>query len=236
VLLVEMGDKLLASFPDPLPERAVESLEQLGVTALLGRKVVDVGQDAVTIEDHDGDRTEIATRTVVWAAGVTAAPLARELAQAAGATVDRAGRLGVEPDLTLPGRPEVLALGDMVSVRDPATGQLRTFPGLAPVAMQQGRYAGRAVASRLLGRPAPPPFHYRDKGMLATIGRNRAVAEVWRLCFSGRPAWLAWLLVHIYYLIGFQNRLVVMIRWAYSYLTRGRSSRLITAAAARRPR
>jgi NADH dehydrogenase len=119
----------------------------------------------------------------------------------------------------------------MVSVREPDSGQAISYPGLAPVAMQQGRYAGRVVAARLSGRGAPSPFRYRDKGTLATIGRNKAVAEVWKLKFSGRLAWLAWLLVHIYYLIGFQNRIVVMIRWAYSYVTRGRGSRLITAAA-----
>ena len=105
------------------------------------------------------------------------------------------------------------------------------FPGLAPVAMQQGRYAGRVIAARLSGRPAPGPFRYRDKGTLATIGRDRAVAEVWKLRFSGRIAWVAWLVVHIYYLIGFENRLVVLLRWSYSYITRGRGSRLITEAA-----
>ncbi len=231
VLLVEMGDKVLASFPDPLPRRAARSLEQLGVTLLLGRKVVDVGNDSVTVEDHQGNRTHVATRTVVWAAGVTASPIAKQLAEAGGASVDAAGRVAVEPDLSLPGHPEVIALGDMISVRDPASGKLTTFPGLAPVAMQQGRYAGRLVASRLAGGPNPPPFRYHDKGMLATIGRARAVAEVAGLRFSGLIAWLAWLVVHIYYLIGFQNRVVVMTRWAYSYLTRGRGSRLITDAA-----
>jgi NADH dehydrogenase len=236
VLLVEMGDKVLPSFPDPLPRSAARSLGQLGVTVLLGRRVVDVGAESVTIEDHDGERTNVPTRTVVWAAGVTASPLAKQLAEAAGAAVDAAGRVAVEPDLSLPGHPEVVALGDMISVRDPASGKLTTFPGLAPVAMQQGRYAGRMVAFRLAGRPAPPAFHYHDKGMLATIGRARAVAEVGGLRFSGLVAWLAWLVVHIYYLIGFQNRLVVMIRWAYSYVTRGRGSRLITEAAELRPR
>jgi NADH:ubiquinone reductase (H+-translocating) len=231
VLLVEMGDKILAAFPDPLPDRAAKSLEQLGVTVQLGQKVVDVGSDSVTVEDHRGNREHIPTRTIVWAAGVTASPLAKQLAEAGGATVDAAGRVAVEPDLSLPGHPEVLALGDMVSVQDPASGKLTTFPGLAPVAMQQGRYAGRVLAARLAGRPAPAPFHYRDKGMLATIGRARAVASVAGLRFSGVVAWLAWLLVHIYYLIGFQNRVVVMTRWAYSYFTRGRSSRLITDAA-----
>jgi NADH dehydrogenase len=236
VLLVELGDKVLPAFPDPLPARAARSLEKLGVTVMTGHTVVDVSADSVTIEDPDGARARVATRTVVWAAGVTASPAARQLAEAAGVSVDRAGRVTVEPDLSLPGHPEVLALGDMVNVRDRESGEVATYPGLAPVAMQQGRYAGRLVAARLSGRREPGPFRYRDKGMLATIGRNRAVAQVWGLRFSGLIAWLAWLLVHIYYLIGFENRIVVLVRWAYSYLTRGRGSRLITAAGERHRR
>ena len=231
VLLVETADKVLSAFPNPLPERAATSLEQLGVTLMLNQTVVEVDRDCVTIEDRRGAQTQVPTRTVVWAAGVTASPLARQLAEASGTSVDRAGRLTVEPDLSLPGHPEVVALGDMVSVRDPDSDRLITYPGLAPVAMQQGRYAGKMVAARLTGAAAPPPFRYRDKGMLATIGRDRAVAQVWRLHFSGRIAWVAWLLVHIYYLIGFENRIVVMLRWADSYVTRGRGSRLITEAA-----
>jgi NADH dehydrogenase len=230
VLLIEMGEKVLAEFPDPLPARAAASLEQLGVTLMLGTTVVGVSDHAVTIEDGHGSRTQLPTRTVVWAAGVTASPIAGLLADAAGGDVDRAGRVAVEPDLTLPGHPDVVALGDMVSVRDLDSGRPTSYPGLAPVAMQQGRHAGRVIAARLSGGTAGP-FHYVDKGMLATIGRNRAVADVWKLRFNGRIAWVAWLMVHIYYLIGFQNRIVVMIRWAYSYLTRGRGSRLITAAA-----
>ncbi|HEY1593716.1 MAG TPA: NAD(P)/FAD-dependent oxidoreductase [Solirubrobacteraceae bacterium] len=231
VLLVETADKVLAAFPDPLPDRAATSLEQLGVTLMLGHTVVDVGPEFVTVEDDRGSRTRVPTRTVVWAAGVTASPVAKLLADAAGAGVDHAGRLTVEPDLSVPGHPEVLALGDMVNVREPGSGAPKTYPGLAPVAMQQGRYAGKAIAARLAGGPEVGPFRYRDKGMLATIGRDQAVAEVWKLRFSGRLAWLAWLVVHIYYLIGFANRIVVLLQWADSYVTRGRGSRLITEAA-----
>jgi NADH dehydrogenase len=166
---------------------------------------------------------------------VTASPVAGLLADPAGLNVDHAGRLAVESDLSLPGHPEVVALGDMVSVRDPDSAAPRRYPGLAPVAMQQGRHAGGVIAARLSGGTTAP-FHYLDKGMLATIGRNRAVAQVGKLRFNGRIAWVAWLLVHIYYLIGFQNRIVVVIRWAYSYVTRGRGSRLITAAAELPPR
>jgi NADH:ubiquinone reductase (H+-translocating) len=231
VLLVETGDKVLAAFKDPLPERAARSLERLGVTLRLGQTVVDVADDRVVLEDRQGTRTEQPTQTVVWAAGVRASALALMLGEAAGAEVDRAGRLTVEPDLSLPGHPEVLALGDMVRVRDAGSGDAVTLPGLAPVAMQEGRYAARLVAHRLAGRPAPAPFRYRDKGTLATIGRARGVADIKGLRFSGFIAWAIWLVVHIFYLIGFENRIVVLLRWAYSYLTRGRGSRLITDAA-----
>jgi NADH dehydrogenase len=202
---------------------------------MLGHTVIDVHPDLVELEDAAGESSQIATRTIIWAAGVSASQLARKLAEASGGQVDRAGRLSVQGDLSLPGHPEVLALGDMVSVLDPSTGESLSLPGLAPVAMQQGRYAGRLIAARVAGNPAPPPFHYRDKGALATIGRARAVADVRGLHFSGFAAWAAWLVIHIFYLIGFQNRVVVLIRWAYSYLTKGRGSRLITEAAALPP-
>jgi NADH dehydrogenase len=231
VLLVELGDRVLSAFPDPLPARAKRSLEQLGVTVMLGAQVVDVRAGGVQLERRDGGREWIPTRTVVWAAGVTASSMAGLLAEASGGEVDRAGRLTVDPDLTLPGHPEVLALGDMVRVRRAGDGEPVTFPGLAPVAMQQGRYAGRLIATRRPGHLRPAPFAYRDKGTLATIGRARAVADVRGLRFSGLFAWLAWLLIHIFYLIGFSNRVVVLLRWSYSYFTRGRGSRLITEAA-----
>ncbi len=230
VLLVETADRVLTAFPPSLSRRAARSLEHLGVNLVLGQTVVDIQSDQVELQAGDGVRTQIPTRTVVWAAGVTASPLARALGESSGAEVDRAGRVTVEPDLTLPGHPEVLAIGDMVRVRDPRTGKPRTFPGLAPVAMQQGRYAGRLIASRLAGH-SMQPFHYRDKGTLATIGRARAVADTRGLRLSGFPAWMIWLVVHIYYLIGFEDRALVLIRWAYSFFTRGRGTRLITEAA-----
>jgi NADH dehydrogenase len=231
VLLVETADRVLAGFPDPLPERAARALERIGVSLLLGHTLVDVHPDGVELTQPDGPRQSVPTRTVVWAAGVAASPLAGLLAVQCGATTDRAGRLTVEADLSLPGHPEVLALGDMVRVRDARTGEPRTLPGLAPVAMQQGRYAGRLVAARLAGGRLPGAFRYRDKGSLATIGRASAVADVRGLRFSGFPAWFTWLTIHIFYLIGFENRVVVLLRWAYSYVTRGRGNRLITEAA-----
>jgi NADH dehydrogenase len=170
---------------------------------------------------------------VIWAAGVTASSLAARLAEESGAEVDRAGRVMVEPDLTLPGHPEVFALGDMVRVRD-LDGAPQALPGVAPVAMQEGRHAARAVRARVAGGPVAP-FRYRDKGNLATIGRAAAVADLHLVRLSGFPAWLTWLVVHLWYLIGFQNRLLVMIRWSISFFTRGRGARLIAGPAADKP-
>jgi NADH dehydrogenase len=225
VLLVETVDRLLASFPPKLSDKAARSLEYLGVTPLLSHTVVDIDEQGVTIEDPDHRQERIPARTVIWAAGVTASATARQLGEATGAEVDRAGRVSVAPDLTLPGHPEVFALGDMVRVLN-EEGEPQPLLGVAPVAMQQGRYAAKAVKTRLHGEE-PESFHYRDKGNVATIGRARAVADVKGLRVSGFPAWLLWLGIHIFYLIGFQNRLLVLIRWSFSFFTRGRGGRVI---------
>jgi NADH dehydrogenase len=229
ILLVEAADRVLTGFPPSLSAKAERSLRRLGVTPVLGSTVVDVDEAGVTIADADGATRRIAARTVVWAAGVTASGLATALAEVTGADQDRAGRLTVEPDLTLPGHPEVFALGDMVRIRG-RDGSAIALPGLAPVAMQQGRYAAKAVRARLQGRPAPP-FRYRDKGNLATIGRAAAVADIKGFKLSGFLAWITWLVVHLFYLVGFQNRLLVLIRWSISFATRGRGARLIASAA-----
>ena len=226
VLLVEMADRVLPAFSPRLSQRAAQALERLGVTPVTEHKVVDISAESVTLEAASGASEEVPARTVVWAAGVVASELAGQLATEAGAAVDRAGRVAVGPDLTLPGHPEVIALGDMVHIHDDE-GKALPLPGLAPVAMQQGRYAGRAIRERLRGRE-PPPFHYRDKGNLATIGRAKAVADIKGLQLSGFIAWLTWLLVHLFYLIGFQNRLLVFTRWVISFVTHGRGERLIT--------
>jgi NADH:ubiquinone reductase (H+-translocating) len=230
VLLIEQADRVLTAFPESLSHRAQRALEQIGVTPMLGHLVVGMDEDGVTIEGADGTR-RIPARTVLWAAGVQASSLAATLGAQTGAELDRTGRVTVNPDLTLPGHPEVLALGDMVRVAD-ARGQGVELPGVAPVAMQQGRYAARLVEDRLSGRETPP-FHYVDKGNLATIGRAKAVADIHGLRLSGLLAWLTWLLVHIFYLVGFQNRLLVMIRWAISFVTHGRGARLITQVESR---
>jgi NADH dehydrogenase len=229
ILLVEAADHVLGSFPLSLSKRAARALERLGVTVMLDRAVTGIDPTEVTLRAADGTEERIASRTVIWAAGVTASPLARLLSELAGGDVDRAGRLTVESDLTLPGHPEILALGDMVRVRG-ADGKAVTYPGVAPVAIQQGRYAARVIRDRVDGRQTSP-FHYHDKGNVATIGRRAAVIDLGLVRLSGTLAWLLWLVVHLWYLVGFQNRLLVVIRWQISFFTRGRGARLITAPA-----
>jgi NADH dehydrogenase len=226
VYLVEGADRVLLAFTPELSAKAREALEEMGVTVLLRKLVTDIGQGRVTIRREDGTTREIAARTIVWAAGVQATPLAAALAERSGAELDAAGRLIVGPDLTLPGHPEVFVIGDMARVENPATG--RPLPGVAPVAMQEGRHVARAIRARLAGRDAGP-FRYREKGNLATIGRAKAVAELPYLKASGLIAWLLWITVHVTYLIGFQNRMLVLTRWAFSFFTHGRGARLITA-------
>ncbi|HEY2541714.1 MAG TPA: NAD(P)/FAD-dependent oxidoreductase [Gaiellaceae bacterium] len=216
ILLVEAADRVLTTFPPSLSAKARRSLERLGVTVLTGRTVTGIDAESVTVDEE-----RIASRTVVWAAGVTASSLASRLAELSGAATDRAGRITVGPDLTLPGHPEVFALGDMVRVGE------TVLPGVAPVAMQQGRYAARVVRDRLAGKTTAP-FRYHDKGNLATIGRAAAVADIRGLHLSGFVAWITWLFVHLWYLVGFQNRVVVYFRWWVNFLTHGRGARLIT--------
>jgi NADH:ubiquinone reductase (H+-translocating) len=233
VLLVEAADRVLTTFPPSLSQRAASSLERLGVTPVVAHTVTEIEDGSVTIEDPAGGSKTIPAGNVIWAAGVTASPLAGELADRCGAELDRAGRIAVEPDLTLPGHPEVFALGDMVRVRG-SDGELQQLPGVAPVAMQQGDHAGQSIRRRLSGKDAEP-FRYRDKGNLATIGRAAAVADLHVVRLSGFPAWVTWLVIHLWYLAGFQNRLLVMIRWSISFFTRGRGARLITDAEADPP-
>ena len=233
ILLIEAADRVLTSFPPSLSAKAARSLERKGVTPLLGRTVVDVTERSVTVASGDGSKEQIAADTVIWAAGVKATRLARQLGEATGAELDPAGRVAVEPDLTLPGHPEVFAIGDMVRVRQ-QDGSIVTLPGVAPVAMQQGRYVARLLRARLRDREGKP-FRYRDKGNLATIGRASAVADIKGIHLSGFVAWVTWLVVHLWYLVGFQNRVVVFIRWGFSFITRGRGSRLITGGAADEP-
>jgi NADH:ubiquinone reductase (H+-translocating) len=229
ILLIEALDRILTGFPPSLSAKAARSLERLGVTALLGSAVVRIDDESITVDSGGAKLERIPTRTVIWAAGVTASALAGRLGELTGAEVDRAGRVVVERDLTLPGHPEVFAIGDMVRVRGP-DGSVQTVPGVAPVAMQEGRYVAKVVRDRLESRPTGP-FHYLDKGKLATIGRGAAVADIKGLKLSGFIAWITWLVVHLWYLVGFRNRALVFADWAFSFFTRGRGTRLITAPA-----
>ncbi len=215
IVLVEAGPRVLASFPEPLPGRAASALARIGVEVRTGALVTRVTPDAVWLGGE-----QIRARTVLWAAGVAAAPLTRTL----GVPLDRAGRVLVEPDLSLPGHPEAFAIGDMVAFIG-ASGH--PLPGLAPVAIQQGRAVAANVLRRLRGE-STKAFHYRDRGSMATIGRVAAVAVVGRLRLSGLPAWLAWLFVHIMFLIGFRNRFLVLFEWAWAYISWQRGARLIT--------
>jgi NADH:quinone reductase (non-electrogenic) len=221
IILAEAADRILGSFPPSLSAKAQASLAELGVTTMTNHAVVGLDGTSVTMSGPDGSREVVATRTAVWAAGVTASPLAKLLADAAGAEVDRAGRLLVERDLTIPGHPDAYAIGDMVQVRGSAP-----LMGVAPVAMQQGRYVARTVLARRRGGRVRP-FRYLDKGNVATIGRARAVADLHGIHLSGFPAWVFWLALHLYYLIGFENRVLVLTRWVFSFVTRGRGARLI---------
>jgi NADH dehydrogenase len=222
VLLLEGGPRVLAAFPEKLSKRAFKSLESLGVTPLVNHLVTDI--DAQGVRYRAGESEEqVPSATIIWAAGVLAAGISGALAEAAQAEVDNVGRLIVEPDLTVPGHPEIIALGDMVRIRD-----RDPLPGVAPVAMQMGRYAAKAIRGRLREQDVGP-FKYKDKGNLATIGRNRAVAELPpHIRVSGFPAWALWLGIHLWYLVGFQNRVLVFMRWGFNFLTHGRGNRLIT--------
>jgi NADH dehydrogenase len=219
VLLLEGGNRILPSFPSSLSARAVRSLRKLGAQVRIGAMVTGVDADGVTVT-HERAHERIDAATVLWAAGVTSTPFGDTVAARFSAQRDREGRLRVTPQLTLPGRDDVYVIGDLALVAGPGNAPL---PGVAPVAMQQGAY----VARRILGR-TNEPFRYRDKGQLAVIGRNAAVCALPRARFSGFPAWLLWLFVHIAYLIEFDNKVLVMVQWAFAYLTRKRGARLIT--------
>ena len=218
VVLLEAGPALLSAYPEDLRQSAKRQLEHLGVEVRLNSAVTDVR----SAEIHVGNDVLHAS-VVLWAAGVAASPLGRAL----GGPLDRAGRVLVEAELSLPGHPEVFVIGDLASLKQADGTQL---PGVAPVAMQQGRWVAREIAADLAGNPRLP-FRYVDKGSLATIGRAAAVAQFGKFHISGFLAWLSWLFIHIFFLVGFRNRIIVMIQWAWSYFTYDRSARLITGEA-----
>jgi NADH dehydrogenase len=223
IILVEGTDRALPTYPPKLSEAARRMLVRLGVTVRTGAMVTDIRADGVTIRVGDHDET-IPTRTVLWAAGVLASPLGVILSQEAGAKLDRSCRVIVEPDMSIAAHPEIVVIGDLSNFSH-QTG--RPLPGVAQPAIQQGNYVAKLIRARLRGEKLPP-FHYFDKGNLATIGRGAAVADLNWLRLSGWPAWLMWVFVHLLYIIQFQNRLLVMLQWAWLYITFDRSARLIT--------
>jgi NADH dehydrogenase len=215
IILVEGLPRVLPPYSEDLSAKARAQLERLGVEVWTGKRVTAIDVDGIEI---GGER--IATRTIVWAAGVAASPLGAAL----GGALDRAGRVKVQGDLTLPGHPEVFVIGDLASLEQDG----RAIPGVSPAAIQEGRHAAQNILRALDGQPLLP-FHYWDKGSFATIGRGAAVGDAFgRIHLSGFLAWLAWLLIHVFFLIGFRNRVLVLLQWAYSYLTYRRGARLIT--------
>jgi NADH:ubiquinone reductase (H+-translocating) len=222
ILLLDGSPRVLPPYPEDLSAAAERSLVRLGVRSRTNVRVTAIDAEGVTLQTPQGEE-RLETRTVLWAAGVAPSEFNGVLERCAGAKLDRQGHVMVGPDLTIPSHPEIFVIGDLAYVEQDG----KPLPGVAPVAMQQGRYAAHAIIERLRGRP-PEPFHYFNKGSLAVIGRAAGVADFGRLHFHGLPAWLLWLFVHLMYLAQFQNRLVVFIHWGFLYLTFDRGARLIT--------
>jgi NADH dehydrogenase len=234
VVLVEGSDRILGAFHPRLSESAKRQLEKLGVEVKLGCRVTGIDERGISFTDGahpEAGPQRLQARTVLWAAGVAASPLGKSLAETAGATLDRAGRVVVEPDLTLPGHPEIAVIGDLASAKSYGRGEPKPVPGVSPAAKQMGRLAARNLLRRLRGEPAQR-FRYLDYGSLATIGRKAAVVQLevpplGELKWSGYFAWLFWLFAHVYFLIGFRNRLIVLFDWAWSYWTFERHARVV---------
>jgi NADH dehydrogenase len=227
ITLLEATDRILPTYPEALSEKALGSLQKLGVAVRTGTLLADMQDGQVTLRDMgSGQEEQVASRTVLWAAGAKASPLGQVLAERTGVELDRLGRVMVEPDLSIPGQPAISVIGDLAHFKDQA-GQ--PLPGVAQVAMQQGTYAAKRILTGEQGRTRPP-FAYKDRGNLAVIGRNAAVADLGFARFSGFLAWLIWVFIHIGYLIGYDNKLMVLVQWAWNYFTRKRGARLITGA------
>jgi NADH dehydrogenase len=227
IILLDGAPRVLMPFPESLSEKASCSLAKLGVQVKCGAMVKHVDEAGLTIESND-QTDSIAAKTVIWAGGITASPLGRILASRTGAETDKAGRVKVKPDLTVPNYPDIYVIGDLAAAVNPKG---KPLPGLAQVAMQGGTYASKAILRKVKGQPALRPFHYFDKGSLAVIGRAAAVAEVFGLHISGLLAWTVWAFIHLMYLVTFQSRLLVFFQWAIQDLTFSRGARLITGSA-----
>jgi NADH dehydrogenase len=234
VVLIEGSDRVLGAFVPQLSQRAREQLVKLGVDVRTGCKVTNIDADGVDYETRDGEAVtmhRLPSKTVIWAAGVAGSPLGKAIAQGTGATLDRAGRVVVEPDLSVAGHPEIAVIGDLASAKSHGAGEPKPVPGVSPGAKQMGRAAAANLLRRLRGEPTQP-FRYMDYGNLATVGRKAAVVDLTvpvfgAVRFSGYFAWLFWLFAHIYFLIGFRNRLIVMLDWAWAYWTYERSARVV---------
>jgi NADH dehydrogenase len=220
IILVDAVPGVLNTFGPKLSAKAQKQLEKIGVELQLGTRVVGMDATGVDVIGPDGSPSRIASRVKVWAAGVSASPLGRQIAEQTGAEVDRAGRVKVAPDLTVPGHPEIFVVGDLIA--------LDNLPGVAQVAMQGGTYVAKTIRGRLAGKPPRKPFHYFDKGSMATVSRFHAVATVGRFQFAGFIAWMMWLAVHIVYLVGFKNRVTTLLHWAVTFIGRHRSERTAT--------
>jgi NADH dehydrogenase len=223
ILLVEAFDRVLPPYPSELSAKAADTLRKLKVKVMPGTSVTEIYPGSVAL--RRGDQVQhIPARNVLWCAGVQASPLGKILSEKSGAELDSSGRIKVQPDLSLPGNGAIFVVGDLASFSHQGG---KPLPAVAPVAIQQGHYVGRLIRERLQGRTLPP-FRYRDKGNLAVIGRNSAVANLKFLRFNGFLAWICWAFVHIRYLIGFRNKLMVLFQWGWYYVTRKRAARLIT--------
>ena len=223
IFLVEGTDRVLPPYAPELSEKAKQALVKLGVTVRTTAMVTDIKNDTITLREND-ELVNLQTKTVLWAAGVKASGLGQVLAERTGATLDQAGRVVVAADLTINGFSNIFVLGDLANFSHQDD---KPLPGVAQVAMQQGQYVARLIQARLAGKERPP-FRYQDRGSLAVIGRNAAVADVAGLKFAGFPAWFVWVFIHILYLVEFDNRILVMFQWAWNYWTRKRGARLIT--------
>ncbi|HEX4810515.1 MAG TPA: NAD(P)/FAD-dependent oxidoreductase [Bryobacteraceae bacterium] len=224
IIIVDTAQRVLGNYPEDLSNKAEQFLIQLGVRTRGGLKVTCVDDNGVTVEDKVGNREHIASKTVLWAAGVAISDFGRTLARRTGAPTEKSGKIQVAPDLTVPGYPAIFVVGDLAFATDKKG---KPLPGVAQVAMQGGKYAANAIVSRLRGKRTAP-FHYFDKGDLAVIGRAKAVANVFGVHLAGLPAWLVWLFIHLMYIVEFQSRILVFVQWGLQYLTYNRGARLIT--------
>ena len=218
VVLLDAAPAVLGNFGEKLSDKASKQLRRIKVDVQLSAKVVDVDSTGIEVQDDDGTVRRIPSMCKIWAAGVAGSPLGQQLADQSGATTDRAGRIHLQPDLTLPGHPEVFVVGDMTA----------GHPGVAQVAIQGGRYAAKAVRRQLAGRDPQQPFAYKDKGSMATVSRFHAVASIKSLRFAGFLAWLMWLALHLFYIVGFKSRVTTLLHWSVSFVGRGRSERTAT--------